>query len=354
MKKTLLSALFLCNLLACNKENKLDDTNKKSDNTNAVIKTNEASKTNNESNSMAAALLPSEIAFTEKDGLFQQGLKLEVGKTYPFVTNSHVNKNSTGPDGKAITGTEIGLDKMDFTVNSYQNGMYEISLVMTAKSNSNAAMGKTISVDSQKPEPTDKNLQATWRVNKGMIGQVLQLSLSDKAQVKAIKGFDALYKSIEKSIGNLAKDKKELATVMQNIKAGFNEQMVSAQLKKSLAIIPSKGVKVGQTWSESINLSPDGKVKNTTNYKFLGLKNNAYEIEITGGLPAKTEKQTQKEMTMTMSLEVKQKGLVRFDAKTGWPLQSELEVINSQSQTISDGKKTESMSMKTSTLTQIN
>jgi Family of unknown function (DUF6263) len=355
MKNTLLTGLLLASLVACNKEQntasgqKNDPKNEKT----SVSADGKTSETSSE-NAPAAALPAEKLAFVEQNGLFSQGLKLVVGQTYPFVTKSKVDNSGTGPDGKAMSATETGLDKMNFTVDAYQNGIYSISLVMTEKSNSNSAMGKSISVDSNKPEPAEPALKATWRVNKAMIGQVLKLQLTDKAEVKSITGFEALYKNIEKNLTSLSKDKKELQMALQGIKAGFNEKMIAAQLKKSIAMLPAKGVKVGQTWTESTNLSPDGKIKNTTTYKFLGLQNNAYVVEISGGLPEKTEKQSKDKMTVSMTVGIKQKGLVKFDAQTGWPTQSTLEVSNHQNQTMSDGQKTQSMHMKSVTTTQIN
>ncbi|MPN19484.1 hypothetical protein SDC9_166853 [bioreactor metagenome] len=109
---------------------------------------------------------------------------------------------------------------------------------------------------------------------------------------------------------------------------------------------------MGESWSEHENATPDGKVKLITTYVFKGVQNGDAEIAVSGGIPKKSDKQTQQQMSRTMSSELTQSGKILLDQHTGWIKNQTMHVKTSQVETLSDGKQSQTMkSVSNSTVT---
>ena len=59
-------------------------------------------------------------------------------------------------------------------------------------------------------------------------------------------------------------------------------------------------------------------------------------------------------MSHEISLEGSQNGTIRIDANTGWILGTKLNLTTSQKESLSDGKQSQSLSKKSSSLVSIN
>ncbi len=84
------------------------------------------------------------------------------------------------------------------------------------------------------------------------------------------------------------------------------------------------------------------------------MENGIAEITVTGGIPKKTDKQSQNGVTQTVSLQGIQNGSLKLDTQTGWMKSSALTMTSTQSQTLSDGKQTQSATQKNVSTTKIN
>ena len=284
-----------------------------------------------------------DAAIKDSAGIFKQTFKLEKGKTYPLTTYQRDTKTMTDPDGKSMSGTSESTDEMSFTVNDIKGNVYDMTINLIAKRNSQSAQGKTIVVDTNQPIPKDDNLKMIWNVNKALTGNKLNMKMDTSGKVISITGFDAVYTKISDALKNIVKDANQRASVVASLKETFNEKVLKDQFEKNLSILPKKGVKIGDKWNTSESADEAGKVKVTSNYTLKSVGNGIAEISITGGIPKKTEKQSQNGINHSMSSELEQNGTIKFDQNTGWIHNQNISVKTTQVETISDGKESKSM-----------
>lgn len=339
MKKFTAVALLAITLVACKKETQ---TVTKVDPETGKTITVEVPVTNSDSLKLET---PQAEIFAIKDslGVYKQTFKLEKGQTYPLVTYQKDVQTMTAPDGKSQSGTSETTDEMSFTVNDFKDGVYDITINLTGKRNAQTANGKTAAVDTKQAEPKDEQLKMMWKVNKALVGNKLNLKMTETGKVISITGFDTIYNKIASSVGTTIKDAKEKAGFINSFKQSFNEKMLKDQFTKNLVLIPAKGVKIGDKWSETENATPDGKIKLTTTYTLKSVDNGTAQIAVAGGIPKKSDKQTQEGVTRTMSSELSQNGTITLDQKTGWVKNQNIAVKTTQTETLSDGKQSQTM-----------
>lgn len=282
-------------------------------------------------------------AITDSAGIYTQTFKLEKGKTYPLTTYQRDVKTMTDPQGKTLNGTSESTDEMSFTVNGINNNVYDITLNLIGKRNSQTAEGKTIIVDTKQPIPKNDDLKMIWKINTALTSNKLNMKMDTKGNVISITGFDPIYTKVSNAVGTLIKDANQKASIVASLKESFNEKVLKDQFAKNLTIMPKKGVKIGEKWSSTENADPNGKIKVTSNYQLKSVGNGSAEISVTGGIPKKTDKQKQGELTHSISSELVQNGTIKFDENTGWITNQNITVKTTQIETISDGKQSQSM-----------
>ncbi len=339
MKKFTAIALLAITLVACKKETK---TVTKVDPETGKTITVEVPVTNSDSLKVET---PQAEVFAIKDslGVYKQTFKLEKGETYPLVTYQKDVQTMTAPDGKSQSGTSEMTDEMSFTVNDLKDGIYDITINLTGKRNSQSANGKTVAIDTKQAEPKDEQLKMMWTVNKALVGNKLNLKMNESGKVLSITGFDTIYNKIAASVGPAIKDAKEKAGFVNSFKQSFNEKMLKDQFTKNLLLIPAKGAKIGDKWSQSENATPDGKIKLTTTYTLKSVDDGIAKIAVSGGIPKKSDKQTKEGVTRSMSSELSQNGTITLDQKTGWVKNQNIAVKTTQTETLSDGKQSQTM-----------
>ena len=339
MKKFTAIALLSITLVACKKDTK---TVTKVDPETGKTITVEVPVTSTDSLKVET---PQAEIFAIKDslGVYKQTFKLEKGETYPLVTYQKDVQTMTAPDGKSQSGTSEMTDEMSFTVNDFKDGVYDITINLTGKRNSQSANGKTAAVDTKQAEPKDEQLKMMWKVNKALVGNKLNLKMTETGKVISITGFDTIYNKIAASVGTVIKDAKDKAGFINSFKQSFNEKMLKDQFSKNLVLIPAKGAKIGDKWSESENATPDGKIKLTTTYTLKSVDDGIAQISVAGGIPKKSDKQTKEGVTRSMSSELSQNGTIILDQKTGWVKNQNISVKTTQTETLSDGKQSQTM-----------
>ena len=291
-------------------------------------------------------------AIKDSLGVFRQSFKLEKGKTYPLITVQKDKQSVTAPNGQSQTMDSETRDEMSFTVNDVKDGVYDLTINLLGKKTTQSAEGKTLTVDTKAAEPKEEQLKMMWKVQKALVGNKLQMKMKENGEVVSISGFEPIYKKVTEAVASTLKDATQKKAFENSFKGSFSESSMKEQFSKNLKLIPAKGVKVGETWSDSENASADGSVKLTTTYKLLSVGNGIAEIGITGGIPKKTEKNQQNGMTHSMSSELSQSGTVTLDQNTGWVKNQNISVKTNQTETLSDGKQSQSMkSSSTSTVT---
>ena len=294
------------------------------------------------------------LAIKDSLGIYKQTFKLEKGETYPLITFQKDVQTMTAPDGKTQSGTSEMTDEMSFTVNDFKDGIYDISINLTGKRNSQSANGKTVAVDTKQAEPKDEQLKMMWKVNKALVGNKLNLKMNEAGKVISITGFDTVYNKIAASVGSAIKDAKDKTAFINNFKQSFNEKMLKDQFTKNLVLIPAKGVKIGEKWSQSENATPDGKIKLTTTYTLKSVGDGTAQISVAGGIPKKSDKQTQEGVTRSMSSELSQNGTITLDQKTGWVKNQNISVKTTQTETLTDGKQSQTMKSVSNSMVVVN
>ena len=295
------------------------------------------------SDSATAEKAVSNVAIKDSMGVYKQTFQLEKGKTYPLTTYQKDVQTMTAPDGKTQSGTSETTDEMSFLVNNFENGIYDITINLLGKRNSQSANGKSIVVDTKLAEPKEEQLKMMWKVNKALVGNKLNLKMDQNGKVISITGFDPIYSKVTASVGSVIKDAKQKTAFANSFKESFNEKVLKDQFSKNLILIPAKGAKIGEKWSESENATPDGKIKLTTNYILKSVDNGVATIAVNGGIPKKSDKKTQQGITRSMSSELSQNGIITLDQNTGWIKNQTISVKTTQTETLSDGKQSQSM-----------
>ncbi len=348
MRKITALALISIALISCKKETK---TVTKVDPATGKTVTVEVPA---EDSTKTAATVVASPAIKDSLGVFKQSFKLEKGKTYPLTTYQREVQTVTDPSGKSMSGTSESTDEMSFTVDDFKNGVYDISINLIGKRSSQTVNGKSAVVDTKQAAPADQNLKMMWNVNKALTGNKLQMKMKENGEVVSITGFEPVYNKINASTGTMIKDAKQKTAFMNSFKQSFNEKSIKDQFMKNLMVIPAKGAKVGEKWSESENASPDGKVKLTTTYTLQSVDNGVAVIKVNGGIPKKADKKTQQGITHSISSELSQNGTVNLDQNTGWVKNQNIDVKATQTETISDGKQTQSMKNITTSTVMVN
>ncbi|WP_284464188.1 DUF6263 family protein [Chryseobacterium sp.] len=293
-------------------------------------------------------------AIKDSAGIITQSFKLEKGKTYPLTTYQRDVKTMTDPQGKSITATTESTDEMNFTVNDIKGNVYEMTLNLVSKRSSQSAQGKTVVVDTKLPLPKEDDLKMIWNINKALTSNKLDMKMDTKGNVISITGFDAVYTKVTTALTPLIKEANERASVVASLKQSFNEKVLKDQFTKNLAVIPKKGVKIGEKWTTSENADPSGSIKVTSNYVLKSLGNGTAEITVSGGIPKKTEKKAQGPITHSLSSELVQNGTIKFDESTGWITNQNINVKTTQIESITDGKQSQSMTSVSNSSVMVN
>lgn len=345
MKKITAIALLSIALISCKKETKtvtkVDPKTGKTITIEVPVEDKEVAKVENP-------------AIKDSLGVYRATFKLEKGKTYPFTT--YQRDLQTLSDGKqSMTGTNESTDEMSFTVDNIDaKGNYDISMVLIGKRMSTSSQGKTQGIDTKGAAPTEPNQKFMWAVQKAQTGNKLNIKMDKNGKILSISGFDAIYKKVNAAITPIVKDAAQIKAFMENFKTGYSEKILKEEFGKNINVLPTKGAKIGESWNETVNITPDGSVKLSTTYTLKSVENGIAEISVKGGIPRKSQSNSQNGVSHTISLDGTQNGTIRVDANSGWILGSKLNMNTTQKESFSDGKQSQVMSKKTNSLVTIN
>lgn len=253
-----------------------------------------------------------------------------------------------------MKGTQEIVDERNIVVNDFQNGVYDLTINILGKKMTSIADGKTVVIDTKQPAPKDEQLKNIWTINNTLVGSKFSVKMKENGEVISIKGIDELYKKVEKAITPFVKEAEQRKQFVEFFKQGFNEKMIKEEFSAGINILPKKGVKLGESWTISENIDPEGKVKSNITYTLNKIENGVAEVSVTGNIPAKSNKQTQNGITMTMSVEGSQNGTLKIDENSGWVLSSKMNIKTTNKQTMTDGKRTETMTAVSESTVSVN
>lgn len=293
-------------------------------------------------------------AISDSAGVYTQKFILEKGKTYPFSSVQKEIQTIKDPSGKSMKGTQEIVDERNIVVNDFQNGVYDLTINILGKKMTSIADGKTVVIDTKQPAPKDEQLKNIWTINNTLVGSKFSVKMKENGEVISIKGIDELYKKVEKAITPFVKEAEQRKQFVEYFKQGFNEKMLKEEFSAGINILPKKGVKLGESWTISENIDPEGKVKSNITYTLNKIENGVVEVSVKGNIPVKSNKQTQNGITMTMSVEGSQNGTLKIDENSGWVLSSKMNIKTINKQTMTDGKRTETMTAVSESTVSVN
>ena len=293
-------------------------------------------------------------AISDSAGVYTQKFILEKGKTYPFSSVQKEVQTIKDPSGKSMKGTQEIVDERNIVVNDFQNGVYDLTINILGKKMTSIADGKTVVIDTKQPAPKEEQLKNIWTINNTLVGSKFSVKMKENGEVISIKGIDELYKKVEKAITPFVKEAEQRKQFVEFFKQGFNEKMIKEEFSAGINILPKKAVKLGESWTISENIDPEGKVKSNITYTLNKIENGVAEVSVTGNIPAKSNKQTQNGITMTMSVEGSQNGTLKIDENSGWVLFSKMNIKTTNKQTMTDGKRTETMTAVSESTVSVN
>lgn len=293
-------------------------------------------------------------AISDSVGVYTQKFILEKGKTYPFSSVQKEVQTIKDPSGKSMKGTQEIVDERNIVVNDFQNGVYDLTINILGKKMTSIADGKTVVIDTKQPAPKDEQLKNIWTINNTLVGSKFSVKMKENGEVISIKGIDELYKKVEKAITPFVKEAEQRKQFVEFFKQGFNEKMIKEEFSAGINILPKKGVKLGESWTISENIDPEGKVKSNITYTLNKIENGVAEVSVKGNIPVKSNKQTQNGITMTMSVEGSQNGTLKIDENSGWVLSSKMNIKTTNKQTMTDGKRTETMTAVSESTVSVN
>lgn len=327
MIKKILALGVILNLVACNNDKK---TEKKVNPDTGKVENVEVEE----------VVIPK--AISDSAGVYTQKFILEKGQTYPFSSTQQEKQSLKIHTGETMSGTQEIVDERNIVVENFENGVYELTLNILSKKMTSTSNGKTVVVDTKKPAPKEEDLKQIWTINNTLAGSKFSVKMKENGEVISISGIDEVYKKVEKAVAPLIKEANHRKQFMEYFKTGFNENMIKGEFEKGINILPKKGVKIGESWTETENIDESGKIKSTITYTLEKVENGIAEVSIKGGIPKKSDKQTQNGITGTISVEGTQSGNMQIDEKTGWILSSKMNIKTTNKQTMTDGKRTES------------
>ena len=346
IKRILAIGIIGMTLAACSQDKKsTENTDKKT-----TATTENTEKTTTEEEKAA----PVVMAISDSAGVYTQKFVLEKGKTYPFSSTQKEIQTIKDHTGKSMSGTQEVVDERNVVVENFENGVYELTLNIVGKKMTSTAEGKTVVIDTKAAAPKEEQLKNIWNINKVLAGSKFTVKMKENGEVISISGINDLYAKIEKAVSPLIKDTKAKKAFIEQFKQGFNEKLIKEEFSKGINILPKKGVKIGESWTETDNITPDGKVKSSVTYTLAKVENGIAEISIKGGIPLKSEKQTQQGVTATISIQGTQQGNITIDQNTGWIKKSTLNIKTTNKQSMTDGKQTESVTQTSDSTITIN
>ena len=180
-------------------------------------------------------------------------------------------------------------------VKNASNGGFEVASTLKSVLMNMNAMGQEMNFDSNKKEDLDGEMGAPYR---DMLNKPSDFVLDKHGVVTEVKNKPAV-----KDDGNM---------MGSMIGGAMNEEKEGASFS-TIANIPAKGVKVGDSWSDSANA--DG-ARTFTTYTLKEIKGNDGVVSVKGDLSMNKEME-QQGMTMVMDMKGSSTGEYLFDVATG-------------------------------------
>lgn len=286
------------------------------------------------------------------DDTFQYQFRLEVGKNYPYSIRETENLErfaQAGTEKKRQSLQNQSLDVLNFKCIDFKNDIYTLEVSILRKFVKVTGDGKSKSVDTQQPEPTNPEDKKMWSIQKSMVGGVFTMKMNKDGKVLDVNGLDKMYSKISSSLKDVLKP-DEIQELIKGVKETLNKEAFAQQFEGTLVEFPKGGAKIGQRWQVTNKKNP----KNSVSYTLKSVSDKGVEIAVESSVPKKSKSETKNGVTMTATAEGSQQGIIILDKTSGWIKSAKLTTKMSEKMVLTDGKNTETQGKSVVSITEIN
>ncbi len=283
----------------------------------------------------------------KEDGKYNYKLRLTKGKNYKLYTQT-VSNNTQSFRGKSATENSTTIENVDFKVLQSQNGQYKMSATFTSSRMTVSGGGKSVTVDATKPKPSNPMLQGGWMIQKARKGKTITFQMDEEGNVSNVKGFEAIHAEIKKLLQTEVSG-EELNQLYSMITRQINGETFKMQIEQGLVRFPKGGAKIGETWTEQSS-SGSGSLS----FTLQKVENGKAYIGITSNYPPLKDSQSEGGITGTISETRKSEGTMVLDLESGWVDNGKMTDTMTRKESYTDGKETQSTSLKSVNTTTIN
>lgn len=259
-----------------------------------------------------------EVAFKqESDGTYNFQFNLKKGQTYPFtIATSSTNTQSDGK--QSMTMTQESTTGLEYKVTEVKDSTFVMDVTYKRFAEKMSDGKESISVDTDKAQPTEEDLKMRWKFQKAIVGNTFTMEVDKHGKVQNISNLWKVRDKVKNSIKEGMKE-EEVKALDEFLKAALSDEAMQQMFEESVAYYPKKAVKPGDAWERN---EAQGKNSSNVTYTFDGVEGDIATIKITGkskGNDSQSQKDPQgNKMTIFMSLDGTVNGTVQIDKNSGW------------------------------------
>lgn len=212
------------------------------------------------------------------------------------------------------------IDTKVTTYTSYQVGKMENSeIVLGVQYNrfitSSESMGMSQTIDTDSLSENDPSAKILGRLT----NKPFQAKLTPTGEVIAVDGLEKLWTENDTTLTPM-----ERAGIEQ-LKSSFGGEAFRKAMERAINIFPDENVQIGDTWqTEEVAEVSGMTMEMKVTYTLTEVTDKHFILDIDGTVKSDPSKpMMQMGMEMTMDLQGTNKGTVKLDKETRWPVESE-------------------------------
>lgn len=351
MKKSLIVLAAFALIVSCKKENEnVVGTNANGE----QLVVDENGDTVVLANDSVAVVPPDEASLQKaEDGSYTFRYNLKKGQTYPFSLK--INANQTLSDGNQSQKlSNSRTTEVSYFVEDVVDNKFKLKATFKAFSEEfTSPEGEKLSYNTNSAQPADKDVAQSWKIYKAITGETFNMEVDNKGKVLSVTGLDKVSSSVQSKVKKdfTAEEQKMIAELL---KSTLNSEFIKMQFEETLNIFPDKSMKIGEQWEDSQNIS-EGPIKGTNKVTrtLKSIDGNTATITV-NGVQNVNGKETQQDITMSMSNNATLTGSIDLDLASGWIKKVNLTKSETVKQTMEGQGQKQTMTQTSTTKTTVN
>lgn len=239
-------------------------------------------------------------------------LNLKAGETYRQSTsnNASVTQNIMGQEITINLGIK-GI--MDFKVINELSDSYDMEVAFQEMSLNMGSLQGSQQFSSENPDETD----TFSKILSGMTGQTFSVRMSKKGTILEIDNVEELW---EAAFRDQNVSEAEKAQILTQLMQTYGPESIKGNIEMVTAIFPDNEVKLGDQWTNEVNLATGMKGLATTTYLYESQQGNFNLISGKGTITTGEEDAYMETngMKLKMDLNGDMRASIIVDAESGW------------------------------------